>query len=216
MNPISNYFDRSLIISIFDKNLKMELQLDLTKKYSFADYLTWMDDKRRELYEGFVKMMTPAPRRVHQEISRELIIAFGNYLKNKRCKVFSAPFDVRLPSNGEKEDNQIYTVVQPDICIICDKAKLDDKGCIGAPDMIVEIASGANSKNDVEDKFQIYQKYGVKEYWIVFPHEKTVNVFLLNSTGKYELVGMFAENSKVPVGIFNGDLLIDLEEVFEE
>jgi Uma2 family endonuclease len=194
---------------------KMDLNLDLTKRYTFADYLTWMDDKRRELFDGFIKMMTPAPRRIHQEITRELIIVLGNYLKKKKCKVFSAPFDVRLPSNGEKADNKIVTVVQPDICIICDLSKLDDKGCIGAPDMIIEIASESNSKNDVEDKFRIYEKHGVTEYWIIFPYEKTVNVFLLNHAGKYELIGMFAEDSKIPVHIFNGDLVIDLKEIFE-
>ena len=193
----------------------MSLLLDLTKRYTFADYLTWVDDKRRELYGGFIKLMTPAPRRIHQEIIRDLSFCFQLYLKKKECKVYFAPFDVRLPNNGEKADNKIYTVVQPDICVICDLTKLDDKGCIGAPDMIVEIASESNSKNDVEDKFQIYQKHGVKEYWIVFPHEKTVNVFYLNELGKYQLFGMFAENSKIPVNIFKGDLVVDLGEVFE-
>jgi Uma2 family endonuclease len=194
----------------------MDLNLDLTKRYTFADYLTWMDDKRRELFYGFIKMMTPAPKRIHQEITRELILVLGNYLKKKKCKVFSAPFDVRLPSNGEKADDKIETVVQPDISIICDLSKLDDKGCIGAPDMIIEIASESNSKNDVEDKFRIYEKHGVTEYWIVFPYEKTVNVFILNQSGKYEMVGMFAENSKVPVNIFSGDLMVDLADIFEE
>jgi Uma2 family endonuclease len=194
----------------------MELHLDVTKRYTFADYLTWMDDKRRELYEGFIKMMTPAPRRVHQEISGNLAFLLKSYLRKKTCKIYSAPFDVRLPKSTEKADDKIYTVVQPDICIICDLSKLDDKGCIGAPDMIIEIASESNSKNDVEDKFLIYQNHGVKEYWIVFPYEKTVNVFHLNKLGKYELKGMFAETSKIPVGIFNGDLFIDLADVFED
>ncbi|MFN8254430.1 MAG: Uma2 family endonuclease [Bacteroidales bacterium] len=194
----------------------MELNLDITKRYSFADYLTWMDDKRRELYNGFVKMMTPVPRRIHQEISGNLSFLFKSYLKKKKCKIYTAPFDVRLPVNGEKADDKILTVVQPDICIICDLSKLDDKGCIGAPDMIIEIVSESNSKNDVVDKFLIYEKFGVKEYWIVFPYERTVNVFFLNQSGKYELTGMFAEDSKIPVQIFGGDLTLDLKEIFEE
>ncbi len=194
----------------------MELNLDLSKKYTFADYLTWVDDKRRELFDGFIKIMTPAPKRIHQEISGNLSFCFKTYLKKKNCKIYSAPFDVRLPNNGERKDNEIFTVVQPDLCIVCNLSKLDDRGCIGAPDMIIEIASESNAKNDVEDKFRIYEKHGVTEYWIVFPYEKTVNVFLLNQSGKYEMVGMFAEDSKIPVQIFNGDLVVDLKEIFEE
>jgi Uma2 family endonuclease len=194
----------------------MELQLDLNKRYTYADYLTWFDDKRRELIDGLIKPMSPAPKRIHQEISKIISVTFQNYLKNKKCKVYYSPFDVRFPKNGEKENNKIYTVVQPDICIICDLSKLDDRGCLGAPDMIIEIASENNTKHDVETKFQLYQDHGVREYWIVFPYEKTVNVFLLNEKGKYEIIAMYAEDSKVPVNIFNGELEIDLADVFEE
>jgi Uma2 family endonuclease len=194
----------------------MELQLDLTKRYTFADYLTWFDHKRRELIDGFIKMMTPTPRRIHQDLSGNLYFVFKKHLKRKDCKIYSAPFDVRLPENGEKSDNKIYTVVQPDLCIICDPSKLDDKGCLGAPDMIIEIVSISNSKYDVEDKFQLYQKHGILEYWIVFPYEKTINVFFLDELGKYQLIGMFAEDSKIPVNIFKGDLIVDLSEIFEE
>jgi len=194
----------------------MELNLDLSKRYNFAEYLTWIDDKRRELIDGFVKMMTPAPSRIHQEISIRISVIFKNFLKRKKCSVYYAPFDVRLPNHGERENEKIYTVVQPDICIICDEKKLDERGCIGAPDLIVEIVSSSNSKYDVEDKFELYQKHGIKEYWIVFPHEKTINVFLLNNSGKYDFKGMFAQDSKVPVNIFSGDLVVDLAEIFEE
>jgi Uma2 family endonuclease len=195
----------------------MEIQLDLTKRYTYADYLTWLDDKRRELLEGFVILMTPAPSMEHQRNLGELYLVLANYLKKKKCKVFLAPFDVRLPkSKSEVVDKQIYTVVQPDLCIICDLPKIDTRGCLGAPDMIIEIVSSSNSKHDVEDKFELYQKHGILEYWIVFPYEKTINVFLLGSAGKYEFKGMFAENSKVPVNIFSGDLMIDLAEIFKE
>jgi Uma2 family endonuclease len=194
----------------------MELNLDLSKRYNFEEYLTWIDDKRRELIDGFIKMMTPAPSRIHQEISKRISLELQNYLKKKKCRLYYAPFDVRLPNMDEKENNKIYTVVQPDICIICDEKKLDDKGCIGAPDLIVEIVSSSNSKYDVEEKFDLYQKHGIKEYWIVFPHEKTINVFLLNKSGKYDFKGMFAQDSKVTVNIFSGDLIVDLAEIFEE
>jgi len=194
----------------------MELQLDLTKRYTFADYLTWLDDSRRELIDGFVRLLFPAPRRIHQKVLKILSVRIENYLYKKKCEVYFAPFDVRLLKNGEKGNNQIDTVVQPDICVICDTSKLDDYGCLGAPDMIVEIVSPSNSKHDVKTKFELYQRHGVREYWIVFPSEKTINVFVLDETGKYQLVGMYAEDAKVPVNIFNGDLEIDLTEIFEE
>ncbi len=193
----------------------MELQLDLTKRYTFADYITWFDDVRRELFDGLVKLMSPAPTSEHQSISSELHITFGQYLRRKKCKIFSAPFDVRLPeSKTETSDKQIYTVVQPDICIICDVSKIEKRGCLGAPDLIVEIVSESNSKRDVEEKFELYQRHGVREYWIVLPSPKIINVFLLNEKGKYEIVGMYAEDSKVPVNIFNGEFAVDLKEIF--
>jgi Uma2 family endonuclease len=195
----------------------MQLELDLTKQYTFADYLTWADEIRRELMGGFIKLMTPAPSRIHQEVSKRISYDMQTYLKNKKCELYYAPFDVRLPNNHENANDKIFTVVQPDICIICDLTKLDDKGCIGAPDMIIEISSPTNSKRDVEEKFELYQNHGVREYWVVFPYEKTVNVFLLNETsGKYDFKGMYAEDSKVAVNIFNGDFMIDLAEIFEE
>ena len=191
------------------------LELDLKKKYTYADYLTWFDDVRRELYNGFIKLMTPAPSRKHQEISTALTGIFYQFLLNKKCKVYHAPSDVRLPDDKtNKNDKQIYTVVQPDIYVVCDLSKLDDKGCLGAPDLIIEIVSPKHSKRDVKDKFRIYEHHGVKEYWIINPNDENVNVFLLNDQGKYELVSMYAGDDKIPVNIFNGELKGDLTEVF--
>jgi len=118
------------------------LNLDLSKRYTYADYLTWMDEKRREIFNGFVKLMTPAPSRKHQEISFNLTRILGNYLIRKNCKAYHAPSDVRLPKGKTQKDNEIYTVVQPDIYVVCDLSKLDEKGCLGAPDLIIEIVSG--------------------------------------------------------------------------
>lgn len=189
--------------------------MDLNKRYSYADYLTWIDDKRRELINGFIKLMSPAPTRRHQEVAGDMYGRFWTFLQNKPCKVFYATFDVRLPQNNETGNQQIFTVVQPDICIICNHSKLDDKGCLGAPDMIVEIVSPSTAQTDTRDKFQVYQESGVQEYWIVFPEEKVIESFqLLN--GKYELRGMYAGNHMAPVGIFNDELLIDLLQVFKE
>ena len=191
------------------------LNLDHNKRYSYADYLTWMDDVRRELFDGFIKLMTPAPSSKHQEISFNLSGIFRSYISKIKCKGFTAPSDVRFPKNLKSiDDKQVYTVLQPDLYIVCDLSKIDDRGCLGAPDLIIEIISPKNPKRDLKDKFDIYQEHGVREYWIVNPNDENVNVFVLNENGKFQLVGMYAEDDKIPVNIFNGDLKVDLTEVF--
>ena len=195
--------------------IPMRMELDLSRRYTFADYLTWIDNQRRELFGGFVRLMSPAPSSFHQSIEGSIFREISWYLKRKKYKIFVAPLDVRLPTDGETADDKLYTVVQPDICIICDLSKIDARGCLGAPDMIVEICSPATAKRDVEEKFQLYQQHGVREYWIVFPELRTINVFLLDASGRYQLAGMFANDSKVRVNILE-DLEIDLAEIFEE
>jgi Uma2 family endonuclease len=191
------------------------LNLDLNKRYTYADYLTWMDDVRRELYDGLIKLMTPAPSRMHQKISTNLTRVFSNFLIHKNCEVYHAPSDVRFPKDRKSiDDKLVYTVLQPDLYVVCDLSKLDDRGCLGAPDLIIEIISPKTSKRDTRDKFDIYQEHGVREYWIVGPNDETVNVFVLDESGKFQLVGMYAEDDKIPVNIFNGDLKVDLTEVF--
>lgn len=191
------------------------LNLDLNKRYTYADYLTWMDDVRRELYDGFIKLMTPAPSSRHQELSVNLTISVGRLLRNKGCKLYHAPSDVRFPKNKDsKSDKHVYTVLQPDLYIVCDLSKIDTRGCLGAPDLIIEIISPKNSQRDTRDKFQIYQEHGVREYWIVSPNDETVTVFLLDEKGKFQFKGIFAGDDKIPVNIFNGDIMVDLLEVF--
>ncbi|MEI7725889.1 MAG: Uma2 family endonuclease [Bacteroidota bacterium] len=191
------------------------LNLDLNKRYTYADYLTWMDDVRRELFDGFIKLMTPAPSRMHQKISTNLTRVFSNFLIHKDCEVYHAPSDVRfIKDKKSKSDKQVYTVLQPDIFVVCDLSKLDDRGCLGAPDMIIEILSPKNSQRDTRDKFEIYQEHGVREYWIVSPNDETVNVFVLDEKGKFQFKGLFAGDDNIPVNIFNGDLKVDLTEVF--
>jgi Uma2 family endonuclease len=190
------------------------LDLDIKKRYTYADYLTWLDDLRRELINGFINLMTPAPSRIHQRILGDLHVQFRKYLANKKCEVYLAPFDVRFPSKkGETSDDKIYTVVQPDISIICDESKLDDRGCLGAPDLIVEIISLSSIKKDIEDKFKLYEENGVKEYWIVQPNDGTLSTFLLKN-GKYQHKGMYTNGMKAPVWIFEGKFSIDLDDVF--
>ena len=190
------------------------LSPDLNKKYTFADYLTWADNKRRELIDGFVKIMTPAPKRAHQQVASNLHGLLWNYLRKKPCEIYNAPFDVRFLKNGQADPKAIDTVVQPDISIICDPAKLDEYGCLGAPDMIIEIVSPGNSNRDVSDKFALYQRHGVREYWIVHPNDQTVNVFILKE-GQFILEGMYGYGSTVKVNIWDG-FEIDLTDVFDK
>ena len=191
------------------------LKLDLNQRYTYADYLTWMDDVQRELHDGLIKLMTPAPSRRHQDISTNLVSMFWYFLRNKQCKIYHAPSDVRFPKDRKSlEDKQVYTVLQPDLYVVCDLSKLDDRGCQGAPDLVIEIVSPKNSKRDVKDKFDIYQQHGVREYWIVNPNDEFVTVFVLDEKGKFRFVGMYGGDDKIPVNIFDGDLQIDLTEVF--
>jgi len=194
----------------------MELSLDINKRYTYADYLTWFDGVRRELIEGFIKML-PAPRRAHAEVSSNITWYLESVVrKNKsKCKVYYAPFDVRFPKHGETAYDQIDTVVQPDICVVCDLSKLDERGCCGAPNMIVEILSPSTGKKDMNEKFALYEEHGVKEYWIVYPNDKAVHVFLLQEDGKYNAGTTYELEGKVPVHIFD-NYLIDLDDIFEK
>ena len=194
----------------------MELSLDMNKRYTYADYLTWLDDKARELIHGFIKIMSPAPRIEHAEVCSNILYRFRVIVeRNKgKCKVFPAPFDVRFPKKGETADDKIDTVVQPDICVVCDLSKLDKRGCCGAPDMIVEVLSPSTSRRDFTEKFALYEEFGVKEYWIVHPEGKAVNVFLLQETGKYNQGTTYEWEGKIPVHVFE-DYPIDLKDIFE-
>ena len=135
------------------------------------------------------------------------------HLKGKNCKVYAAPFDVRLPEIENASDESIETVVQPDIVVICKPEKLDDRGCNGAPDLVVEILSPSTSEHDLKDKFYLYQRVGVLEYWIVSQTDKTLMVFKLNEAGEYGRPEMYGSRDMVAVPLL-GDLMVDLVEVF--
>lgn len=158
-------------------------QLDLNGTYSYADYLLWKFKERVELFKGKILEMSPAPNRKHQDISRNINRALDSFFYGKKCNLYYAPFDVRLPKQNT-EDKDVYTVVQPDLCVICDEAKLDDRGCIGAPDLVIEILSPGNSKREMKDKFQLYEEAGVREYWIIDPNQESVLINVLEN-GKY-------------------------------
>ena len=190
------------------------LHLDNTKRYTYADYLTWVDDKRRELIDGFIYLMS-APKCIHAKISAEVIFFIQIFIKKRKrkCQVFHAPFDVRLPVKGLKADDEIYDVVQPDICVVCDSSKLDERGCIGTPDLMVEVLSASTYKKDWTKKYVLYEQAGVREYWIVDPIEERVHVFLLQPNGKFDEGTTYECPEKAPVHIFEG-LKIDLKELF--
>jgi Uma2 family endonuclease len=185
--------------------------------YTYADYLSWMDDKRREIINGVVFDLFGAPTRWHASVSSNLLFIVKWFIRKRKghCKVYHAPFDVRFPKNGETANEKIYTVVQPDVCVICDPKKLDARGCIGAPDLIVEVQSPSTAQRDLKQKFDLYEEAGVREYWIVFSGDKGVTVFLLQENGKYDEGTSYQFEGKIPVSIFDG-LEIDLQELFEE
>jgi len=192
-------------------------QLDLNNTYSYADYLTWRFEETVELIKGKIMLMSPAPNFNHQSISKNLLVEIGIYLKGKSCQVFHAPFDVRLYDRRKSvvANKEIYTVVQPDLCVICDKHKLDSKGCLGAPDWIIEILSKSTAQKDTQVKYQLYQEAGVKEYWLVYPYEKAVHQFVLDEAGLFQLKAMYAEEDCASPALFP-DCKVDLAEVFAD
>lgn len=194
------------------KILKLE-DIDLSLTYSYAHYLNWLFDDRVELIEGKVFKMS-GPARLHQQVSINIASMVFNFLLGKPCKVYTAPFDVRFYKDS-KADRNIYTVLQPDICVICDEIKLDVRGCIGAPDIVVEILSPGNNKKELLDKYSIYEEFGVTEYWVVSPEDKTLLIYTLDGDGKYQSSKLFTLSEKVYSEVLPG-FELDLDTVFEE
>ena len=222
--PISRKFERNLQYSIkqtihfftliFVKNRQMEFaDLDLTKSYTYADYLKWTFDERVELIKGRIFQMSPAPGTNHQRLSSYINYEIYKYLLGKKCEVFHAPFDVRLPRKS-KDDKDIITVLQPDICVICDPAKIEERGCLGAPDIVVEILSPSNNQKELKHKHEAYQEAAVKEYWIIDPREKAVQVYLLTS-GKLLAAGYLYAGDTVTSPILPG-FSLDIGELFKK
>jgi Uma2 family endonuclease len=189
-------------------------QLDLKGSYTYADYLLWQFKERVELIKGKILKMSPAPSSFHQNISFEISGILYNFFKNKSCKVFAAPFDVRLINYKESTaDNHITTVIQPDLCVICDRNKIDEKGCIGAPDLIIEILSPGNSKKEMDIKYDLYEENKVLEYWIVNPSEKTIAIYVLQNE-KYIGIKPLIEDSKLQSPTFP-DLKFAVKKIFK-
>ena len=190
-------------------------QLDPQGIYTYADYLTWQFEESVELIKGkFFQIFTP--NRKHQDISWQLSGLFYTTFKNTPCKAYAAPFDVRLVDKTKSlhANKDILTVIQPDLCIICDREKLDEKGCIGAPDLIVEILSTSNSKKEMRTKKALYEENEVKEYWIIDPTHETLLQYTLQDNGTYTAPQIFMNDEIVQSSTFD-NLKVNLADIFE-
>jgi len=183
------------------------------KRYTFADVLAWDENDRIEIINGEAFMMAP-PSRAHQKISGEIFRQIANYLEGKKCEVYHAPFGVRLFEEDGDYPEDVDTMVEPDISVVCDPDKLDDSGCKGAPDLIMEILSRSTQRHDRLTKFNLYQRAGVREYWIVDPDSKSVQIFALEK-GYYIAKDFGGSSDKMEVDVLD-DCVIGLSTVFSE
>ena len=183
-------------------------------RYTFADVLTWNENERIEIINGEAVMMAP-PSRVHQEISGEIFRQLANYLEGKRCRVYAAPFAVRLFERDVEAPEDVDTMVEPDLSVVCDSDKLDKYGCKGAPDVVIEILSPSTQRHDRLVKLGLYQRAGVREYWIVNPEDQTVQVMLLDGGGILQLHEVYDRTGVAKVNSLEG-CFIELNKVFAE
>jgi len=201
----------------YDQTLVKETEanepvFDYSQSYTYGDYLKFDIEEMVEIIRGKIFRMSPAPRVKHQRISRNLFFLVHSILREKSCEVFCAPTDIVLPIENKKR-NKSTTVVQPDICVICDPKIIEEKAIFGVPDFIIEIVAGKDVKKDTQIKFDLYQEAGVGEYWIVLADIKLVEVYILEN-GKYQRLNAFSEDDIVPVKTIPG-LEISIEEIFE-
>lgn len=183
-------------------------------RYTFADVLTWNENERIEIINGEAVMMAP-PSRVHQEISGEIFRQLANYLEGKKCRVYAAPFAVRLFERDVEAPEDVDTMVEPDLSVVCDSDKLDKYGCKGAPDVVIEILSPSTQRHDRLVKLGLYQRAGVREYWIVNPEDQTVQVMLLDGGGILQLHEVYDRTGVAKVNSLEG-CFIELNKVFAE
>ncbi|MEO5600346.1 MAG: Uma2 family endonuclease [Cyclobacteriaceae bacterium] len=186
-------------------------QLDQTKRYTYADYLTWQFQDRVEIIVGKIFRMSPAPSTEHQQIVSALHFNIYDYLRKKNCKAFPSPFDVTLPSPSGIVD----TVVHPDITVICDQSKITERGCSGAPDLVIEVVSKSSIRKDLHEKYFLYEQCGIKEYWIVHPGERSLIIFTLNNEGVYQASKPLTRGDKVVSNVIGG-LELQLDEIFSD
>lgn len=182
-------------------------------RFTYADYLTWPDDERWELIEGEAHDMTPAPSTTHQRTLGAFYFQMRQQLDMRRCEVFPAPFDVRLPQGDAVEDAAVESVVQPDLSVICDPEKIDERGCLGSPDLVVEILSPSTAYKDQTHKLALYEKHGVAEVWLVNAVRGTVLVYVLDGERYGKAMEMRRDEALQARAV--PDLVVDLGAVFE-
>ncbi len=182
------------------------------QKYSYADYLGWPDEERWELIDGVAFDMSPAPFIEHQRIVVLLSKIIATYLEGKKCEVFVSPVDVYMPDRKGDLDDMIENVVQPDVIVVCDPEKIERRGIRGAPDLVIEVLSPNTSKRDWNEKFNLYEKTGVKEYWIVDPLGRVIHQYVSKSN-RFELIKMHEDKSTVESPSIEG-LKVELSKIF--
>lgn len=189
-------------------------QLDPNGIYTYADYMKWQFDQSVELIKGKLYNMSPAPRSKHQLIAMRTLRDLLNHFGKQSCEVLAAPFDVRLPNPDYQPgfNNKVHTVVQPDICVICDPAKIDEFGCVGPPDWIIEITSPSTHKKDFNEKFDLYESAGVREYWIAVPKSQEIYAYVLEND-RYTEREVYEQGAKATPALFP-DLTLDLDWIF--
>ena len=180
----------------------MGLALRKEKHYTYADYLTWPDDARYELIDGEAFLMAPAPLIEHQEVAGDVYHQLRNQLDGKPCRPYIAPVDVRLP-RADEADAAIDTVVQPDVLVVCDPAKIDRRGVRGAPDWLLEVLSPSTAAHDQIAKRRTYDRAGVREYWLVHPRDRTLTVYVLEN-GQYGRPEIYELKDETPIGVLPG------------
>jgi len=188
----------------------MGLVLKDTQHHCYGDYLAWPDGMRYELINGNAYAMSPAPDLAHQDVAGEIYLQARLALKGKSCRAFIAPVDVRLPKQNEA-DESIDTVVQPDVLVVCDSSKLDRRGVRGAPDWIVEVLSPSTAGHDQIRKRNLYERHGVKEYWLVHPIDRVLTVYRLID-GEYGKPELYELNGETQVGVLP-DIVIRWDEL---
>jgi Uma2 family endonuclease len=191
----------------------MGLALRDQQRHTYREYCTWPEDVRYELIDGQAYAMSPGPSRRHQEIGFEVARQVADALEGTGCRVYVAPFDVRLPRGSEKDDD-IDTVVQPDLMVVCDRAKLDDRGCRGAPDWVIEVLSPSSAGHDQILKRAVYERHGVKEYWLIHPVDQVVTVYRLVD-GAYGKPDIYELKDTLACGILP-EVVIDWARVLRE
>lgn len=194
----------------------MGLPLEKTdEKFTYKEYRTWPDDERWEIIHGVPYAMSPAPTTDHQAIVGKLHLQLGNFFKKKPCRVFISPIDVLFTHDAGENDDDVDTIVQPDIVVICDGKKITRRYIKGTPDLVIEVLSPSTASKDLKQKFKLYESHGVKEYWVVYPNDQSVLILSLSPDGTYGTPAMYSAEDVINDALFEG-LTVDLTEVFPD